>query len=123
MTYKGYEDLEVWRRSRDVAIETVKAVKHFKDFKIKEQIRDAAFSIPANIAEGHERSSTKDVLRFLGYSKGSASELKTHIQISGSSGLLNPEKANLITKELTEISSMLAGLIKYHQSKLNNPSN
>lgn len=114
----GYEDLEVWQRSKKVAIEIVIATKHFKDFKIKGQIRDAAFSVPANIAEGHERSSTKEMLRFLGYSKGSASELKTHIEISGSSGLLNPEKANKINKELSEISSMLAGLIKYHKSIL-----
>ena len=118
MVYKGFEDLEVWQKSKQTAVNTVFAVKFMSDRKLKEQMRDAAFSISANIAEGYERKSVKDKLRFFGYSKGSASELKSHIQISAASGLIDKGKASNIVQDLTSIGSMLAKLIQYYETLL-----
>lgn len=116
MTYKGYEDLNVWKLARDTAVEVIKVVGSVNDRRLKDQMRDAAFSIPSNIAEGYERKTAKDKIRFFGYSKGSASELKTQIEISGAAGLINENRSQEIIKSLTHINAMLARLIKYYES-------
>lgn len=112
MGYRGYEDLIVWRRSKDMVIMVYKALKGTREFKFKEQMTKAAISIPSNIAEGYERRSSKEFVKFLGYSKGSASELKTQIQIAREIGIIKEQTAQNLTNEITEINSMLAGLIK-----------
>ena len=89
-----------------------KALKGTREFKLKEQMTKAAISIPSNIAEGYERRSPKEFVKFLGYSKGSASELKTQIQIAGETGIILEETAKDLINEITQINSMLAGLIK-----------
>lgn len=116
MAYHGYEDLEVWKKSRDVAIEVIRAVGVVGDPRLKKQMRDAAFSIPSNIAEGYERKTAKDKVRFFGYSMGSAAELKTQIEICGNSGLINQQKARIIIDNLAIIKAMLNKLSKYYEA-------
>ena len=78
MAYQSFKELRVWREARDLAVKLYKETADggfSKDFGLRDQVRRSAVSVASNIAEGYERSTTKDVVRFLFISKGSLSEL------------------------------------------------
>ena len=79
---RTHEDLEVWRCSilvvKGVYLLSAQLPPH-EMFGLTNQLRRAAVSIPANIAEGAARGYTKDFLRFLGVAQGSLAELQTHL--------------------------------------------
>jgi len=77
----------------------------------------AAISIPSNIAEGSERDSKQDFIRFLRIAKGSAAELRTQTYIALKLELLNKGETNAVVTETKEISAMLQGLIRSISSK------
>ncbi|MCD6345799.1 MAG: four helix bundle protein [Bacteroidales bacterium] len=112
MSYRGFEDLEVWRRSKDLTIRLYKELKATHDFAMKDQMIRASISIASNIAEGYERRSDKEFIRFLQYSKGSAAELKTQLLIAAQSQTITKKSATHLAQETTEIASMLEGLVK-----------
>jgi len=72
----------------------------------------SAVSIASNIAEGAERNSKTEYIRFLHIAKGSAAELRTQVYIAQQIGIYQSAKAIELVAELKEISSMLQGLIK-----------
>ncbi len=72
----------------------------------------SAVSVPSNIAEGAERDSMKEFVRFLNIAKGSAAELRTQIYIASRIGVLSKTQQEELTSELKEISKMLHGLVK-----------
>ena len=72
----------------------------------------AAISIPSNIAEGSERDSKQDFIRFLRIAKGSAAELRTQIYIALKLELLTKDESDNFVNETKEISAMLQGLIR-----------
>ena len=103
--------MEVWKRSRVLAIAVYREVAELRDFGFKDQITRSALSIPSNIAEGLERSSAQDKCRFIEYSKSSVAELRTQIDIGVEIGYI-PESVGLIwIQECYELAKMLAGLI------------
>ncbi len=77
-----FEDLEVWKRRCQLAVDVYVANHASKDFGLRDQMQRATVSIPPNIAEGCERDSTPDFIKFLRYSKGSCGELRTQLYIS-----------------------------------------
>jgi four helix bundle protein len=79
----------------------------------------AAVSIPSNIAEGSERCSTKEFIRFLHIAKGSAAELRTQLHIARRIHLLSEEVQKEITGELETISRKIHRLINSLQNNLN----
>ncbi len=78
---------------------------------MRDQILRSAISVPSNIAEGAERGSAKDFIRFLHYAKGSCAELRTQIYLSTRMGLILPEDATPLTNQATMISKKLHSLI------------
>jgi four helix bundle protein len=118
---KGYRDLKVWQLSVNLAVDLCRALESFPKhemFGICQQIRRSVVSIPSNIAEGHERDSTKEFLRFLSIARGSHAELETQITISERLTYLSTEQANSFLKRLEEIGRMLQGLQKSLRRKL-----
>ena len=77
-------------------------------FGLGSQLTRAAFSIPANIAEGAGRESVKEFRRYPTIALGSASELENHLLVAGELGLLHDAPRHL--QELSEIQRMLTGL-------------
>ncbi|MHB1279215.1 MAG: four helix bundle protein [Bacteroidia bacterium] len=77
----NFEKLRIYQDSLALAKRTYKNFKSFPCFAIRDQILRSAVSIPSNIAEGSQRNSEKDFIKFLYYSKGSASELFTQFRI------------------------------------------
>jgi len=110
------EDLDVWRRSARLSAVIYKCLVELKDFGFKDQITRSGLSIPSNIAEGMERSSTKEKIRFLDIAKGSAAELRTQIYIGIDIGYVPQEIGKQWIAETKEISAMLVGLMRSLQT-------
>ena len=116
-----FENLEVWRRGCQLAVDLCVATSDSREYALKDQMQRAAISIPSNIAEGSERDSDKDFIRFLRYSKGSCGELRTQLYISEriAKKLGKPSldgSAEMIS-ETRQLSAMLQGLVKSIQSR------
>lgn len=111
MTYRSFEDLDVWKRSCVLAVRVYDLLRESKDYALKDQMQRAAVSIASNIAEGSERGGA-DFIRFLRIASGSAAELRTQIYIANRIGMVSNSESIEIVTELKEISMMLAGLIK-----------
>jgi four helix bundle protein len=95
----GFKDLIVWQKSKELAVNIYRITQESifsRDFGFKDQIRRAAVSIPSNIAEGDERGTNKDAVRFFYIAKGSLAELQTQIEIAFEIGYLSDK----IMKEL-----------------------
>ena len=70
----------------------------------------AALSVPSNVAEGYERNSNKEFVRFLNVAKGSCGELRTQLYISRKLDFLNKADFDRLIRESKEISAMIHGL-------------
>jgi len=117
MPYGSFEKLEVWQRACRVAVSLYQLLSSCKDFGIKDQMTRAAVSIASNIAEGAERGTQAEFIRFLRIAKGSAAEVRTQLYIAGEIGLILPRQTNKeLISELKVISSMLQGLINSLQN-------
>ena len=95
MGLQSYRDLEVWQVGMDLAEQCYLTTRTFpRDelFGMTSQIRRAAGSIPANIAEGQGRESTKEFLHFLSIARGSLREVETHLILCCRVGLLSAKK-------------------------------
>lgn len=93
-----------------------------RDFTLKDQMTRAAVSIPSNIAEGYERGSVKDFIRFLRIAQGSAAELRTQGYIAKASGILGPETSSHIVSECKRIGAMLQSLVRSQSTKISEGS-
>ena len=112
MAYQSFEELEVWKRACRLAVDTSLLLKDSKVFYIRDQMQRAALSVPSNIAEGSERDSKQDFIRFLRIAKGSAAELRTQSYIALKLDIITLEQSQKITGECKEIAAMLQGLIR-----------
>ncbi len=107
--YQSFEDLEVWKRACQLAVQIYDLLRESRDFSLRDQMQRAAVSIASNIAEGSERGG-KDFERFLRIARGSAAELRTQCYIATKVGLLTNDQMTPLVTELKEISKMLTGL-------------
>ena len=85
MAIQNYRDLLVWQNSMDLVVEiygVTRGLPKQEMYGLSSQMQRAAVSIPANIAEGHDRDSTKEYLRFVAVAIGSLAELETLIKIA-----------------------------------------
>ncbi|MBK9155750.1 MAG: four helix bundle protein [Chloracidobacterium sp.] len=111
---KDFRKLTVWEKSHQLTLELYSATRTFPKeelFGLTSQIRRAAASIPANIAEGCGKGSDADFSRFLQISFGSACELEYHLILSKDLELLSDPVYIEINNELVSIKKMLASLI------------
>jgi four helix bundle protein len=117
---KGYQDLLVWQKAKDLAVLMYKISNDgelSKDFGLRDQMRRAAVSVPSNLAEGDERETDKESVRFFYMAKGSLAELRTQIQIAHEIGYLEQEVAATLHEQCIEIAGMLGNLIKARRAK------
>ncbi len=118
-----FEDLDVWKRGCQLAVDIHVALAESKDFALRGQMERSSLSIPSNIAEGSERDNTKEFINFLRYSKGSCGELRTQLYVAEKvrSRLGAPPMSGSRTmiNETRELSRMIKGLIKALQRRLN----
>jgi len=121
MGLRKYEDLIVWQKAMDLVAEiykTVKLLPNDEKFVLSEQMRKSAVSIPSNIAEGQERDTTKDFIKFLHIAKGSKGELETQLMICARLNYLTHTQMEVAQNLLIEIGKMLNALIQSLVSKI-----
>lgn len=80
-----FEDLDVWKNAMRMATDIYEAFDTSRDFGLRDQICRAAVSVPSNIAEGFERGSDKEFIRFLRFSLGSNAELTPNYERNSTS--------------------------------------
>jgi four helix bundle protein len=85
------------------------------------QIRRAAISILSNIAEGSGRESQRDLARFLGYARGSSSEVECQLVIANELGFLGDERLGSLLAEAQRVQRMLSSLIRKLRSEDSKP--
>ena len=112
---RPHEKLDVWKRSVDFVVTVYKMTDQFprdERFGLTSQIRRAAVSVPANIAEGAGRHTAKEFKYFLSNAQGSVSELATELLIAQRLGYLKKELFDIGNSELTSIGRMILGLAR-----------
>ena len=109
-----FNELKVWQKGKDLAVYIYKITNEglfAKDYGLRDQIRRAAVSIPSNIAEGDERETDREAVRFFYIAKGSSAEVLTQAIIAFEIGYIDEQTYKEIEKRCLEISSMLSRLI------------
>lgn len=108
-----FKELKVWQKGRELVTDTCKATQKFpKDelFGLTSQMRRAAVSIPANIAEGCGRNSDKELNRYLDIANGSAFELETQVILCLDLEFFTQQVFENFDAKLNEIQKMIFGL-------------
>jgi four helix bundle protein len=116
----SYRDLVVWQKSRSLATEAYRLcmTPSFESHRgLSDQIMRSAVSIPSNIAEGDERGTNRDALRFLQIARGSLAELETQLSIAESIGIIPQPVVVKIAAQLDEVARLLGGTIKMRKAR------
>ena len=116
MKVNSFEDLQVWKDSR-ILVKSIYQItsdgKFSKDFGLREQIQRASVSIMNNIAEGFERNNNKEYIKFLGYSKGSAGEVRSMLYVATDLGYISQDSFNMHYEMAINIITQISNFIKY----------
>ena len=115
MSVIRFEELEVWQEATSLAVDVYaisKSGEFNQDFGFRDQLRRSAVSIASNIAEGKERETIPEFVRYLYVAKGSSGELKTQIMIAQRIGYIEQHCAENLRQRVEMISAKLGALIK-----------
>lgn len=113
---RPHQKLEAWSKAIQLVTDIYKSTEHFpkeERYGLTGQIRRAAVSIPANLAEGAGRRSQKEFAHFLSNSQGSASELETELIIANKLGYLDEATFARLIDQLERIGRLITGLSRY----------
>ncbi len=116
MGVRRFEDLECWQAARTLVAETYELTcfdQFSRDFCLRDQIRRAAISVMANIAEGFGVVSDIEFIRFLGYSSRSAIEVQSHLYIAIDLHYILPEHFDATFERCQECINKCRAFIKY----------
>jgi four helix bundle protein len=109
---KSFEDLEVWNRACQLYLDVFKRFSTLQDWGFRDQLCRSALSIPSNIAEGFERGSTQEFIRFLYIAKDSSGELRTQLHLAIKIGYSAAADGQNLIDECRFVSGMLQNLIR-----------
>lgn len=119
MTAKNFEELKIWQQAKQIALlvyDYTEQRTFYRDRILVDQMRRAAVSVMANIAEGFERGNNKEFIQFLFISKGSCGELRSHLILACERKYLTQEQYLKAREMIAGQSSMTNSFIKYLQT-------
>lgn len=119
---RPHQKLEAWGKAIDFVVNIYKSTESFpkeEKFGLTSQIRRAAVSVPANIAEGAGRQSDKEFALFLSNAQGSASELETELVIAYRLGYISETSFTDLNSSLDRIGRLITGLSQHLKRKIN----
>lgn len=114
-TVRSYRDLRVWVAGMELAEACYRTTREFsreESFGMTSQIRRAAAAVPANIAEGYGRESSKELIRFLRIAQGSIKELETHLLLASRVEIAADESIVPLLDRCEVLGKMLRALIR-----------
>jgi four helix bundle protein len=122
MGKKGFRELIVWQKAKDLAVTIYRVSEEgalSRDYGLCDQIRRSAVSVASNLAEGDERDTDKESVRFFYIAKGSLAELRTQLQIAFETGRLDKAFYETVEADCETLGKMIGSLI---QSRRNSSS-
>ncbi|MFK7903628.1 MAG: four helix bundle protein [Chitinophagales bacterium] len=114
----NFREIKSWKKSRIVVKEIYVLTRKFPReelYGLTSQIRRAAISIPANIAEGSGRNTNKDFCKFLGYALASAYEVETELILSYDLGFISKDEVSEVGEKVREVEKLIYGLIRKYE--------
>ena len=120
---KSFRELEVWQKAHAMVLEVYRVTGSFpkeERFGVVSQLRRAAYSIPANIAEGFGRRSTKELLQCLTIANGSLEEVRYFVLLSRDLGYLHKEQIQKLNDQLDSVAQMISALSRSLKIKMTN---
>jgi len=117
-----FEDLEVWQEGCDLAVQIYELSREGKlarDYGLRDQMTRSAVSIPSNIAEGKERETAPELIRYLYIAKGSTGELQTQLYIAQKIGYVDEEGTYKLIQQTKVLSKKLGSFIQYLKRNIN----
>ncbi len=118
--FNSFEEIIAWQKARklnsDIYLLTNQNTLFSKDFGLRDQIRRASVSITSNIAEGFERQTKKEFIRFLYIAKASAAEVRSQLYIAFDINYLTKDNFDDLMIKVNEVSKLIGGLLKYLKS-------
>jgi len=112
---RSFRDLEVWQQAMTLTRMVYRVVDRLprqETYVLSDQLRRAAVSVPANIAEGQGRRTDGAFALHIDIALGSIAELETLLQLSTDLGLLSPDEVHPVQEQLTRVRQMLYGLYR-----------
>jgi four helix bundle protein len=113
---RDFRELKVWEKAHRLTLDVYSASRAFpreEMYGLTRQIRRAAASIGANIAEGAGKNSRPEFGRFLQIASGSASEPEYHLLLSRDLGYLDSGEYGLLSEQVIETKKTLSGFLQY----------
>jgi four helix bundle protein len=113
---ENFEDIKAWQKAREFVKEIYMLTNKgnfSKDFGLKEQVRRASVSIMANVAEGFGSQSDQEFIKYLGYSRRSATEVLSHLYVAFDQKYILEQKFEDLKTEITLIKQLIGGFIRY----------
>ena len=112
---KGFRKLIAWRKGHDLTLTVYKLTSAFpsqEKFGLVSQMRRAAVSIPANIAEGYTRQHSGEFRQALNVAKGSLAELEYYLELCNDLGYIDGSSYSNLSAQLDETARVLSGLVR-----------
>ncbi|MDG1278564.1 MAG: four helix bundle protein [Algoriphagus sp.] len=120
MTAKSFEELVIWQKAISIGVDIYSISDQLplkNDYKSRDQLIGSAVSISNNIAEGFEYNNRVQFIRFLGYAKGSAGELRSQLALLVKVNRVSEENYMKLKEELIGLSRQIKSLIEYLKTK------
>ena len=120
MKIEKFEDIDSWKVARELTVriyEITKKENFTKDYALKDQIRRAAISIMANIAEGFDGGSNKSFANFLSYSFRSSTEVQSLLYIAKDQNYIDENEFTDLYDKNTKIKNLIGGFKRYLNKK------
>ena len=111
-----FEDLEVWQVSHKLVLKVYKITNKFpreEKYRLGDQLRRSASSVPTNIVEGSSRAHKKEFAQFLNLARGSLAETKYHLLLAKDLNYLEEEMYQELQRDCEKVGRMLFGLRKH----------
>lgn len=115
MATQSYRDLIAWQRAIEVVEHTYRITREWPKeemYGLTQQVRRAAVSVPANIAEGQGRNNPKEFVHFLGIAHGSLREVETYLVIASRLQFSDEHTNRDLMDKADEVGKLLRGLIR-----------
>jgi four helix bundle protein len=120
MKIERFEDIQGWQEARKLTSKIYELTNKFpfkKDPGLYGQIQEASVSVMANVAEGFDRQSKKEFIKFLYYASGSASEVQSHLYVAIDQKYVSEEDFKVTYEQARKTKSLINGFISYLKGK------
>jgi four helix bundle protein len=117
-----WNELKVWGKAHELVLKVYRVIACFPDsekYALATQMKRAAYSVPANIVEGHSRKTSKEFIQYLYHARGSLEELRYFLMLSKDLNYFKSNNYEELEIASLEVNKMLNCLIKSLKNRLN----